>query len=263
MVSRATGNVDFQAGYGNQYASGYSPIRLSGRNKSVGSSFVVCSLGGKYQMPQVSGATKLRVRGGDAQDSPAGTGARSVVVIGLSTLGEQIEETILTNGSSLGPTTVNEFIRVFKVFVKESGSYSSVSPIFGSHAGEIIIVDETDTDVWAIIDADDYPKGESEIGYYTVPLGFRAYIPRLTFTEDSNQTANISLFARENSLQESVPFSPNLAIESFSTVNDEIMRNYEPYLGFKALTDIGALCKVSGGPTECSIQISIVLCKWP
>ncbi len=65
---------------------GQSVVHKFGRGV-VGTSFVPIAFGNIYRTPQPANATALRVKAGDANDTAAGTGAREVMVQGLSATG--------------------------------------------------------------------------------------------------------------------------------------------------------------------------------
>jgi len=116
----------------------HSVVQIFGRNDSGGTSFVPIALGGVYQMPQVAGATTLRIKaGGNANDTAAGTGAREVTVVVLDETGAQITETIATAGASASAATTVTAMRLLEAFVSKSGTYATGS--VGSHADDIVI----------------------------------------------------------------------------------------------------------------------------
>ena len=59
-----------------------------------------------------------------------GSGAWSVHVSGINAQGDLISEVLRTAGNSPGPSGNMEFIRVFRAFVYESGTYANQSVFF-------------------------------------------------------------------------------------------------------------------------------------
>ena len=109
--------------------SGMQSIKKFGRNAAVGTSFVPIAMGGVYQTPQGSAATALRIKsGGDANDTAAGSGARSVTLEGLDENFELATEALATAGASASSATSTTFTRLFRAYVTPdtgSGTYAS------------------------------------------------------------------------------------------------------------------------------------------
>lgn len=236
-----------------------SLVSKFGRNENVGTSYVPVSIGGIYRTPQVSGATQLRVKaGGDAADAAGGNGAREVTIVGLDATGALIEEVIATNGISASSNTTNSFLRVFRAFVSSSGTYATASA--GSHAAAITIENSAGTEDWFTIDATGFPKGQSEIGAYTVPLGYRAFIKNVNIVVDSAKTADVILFKRENILETAAPYTAMRAQSSLKGVTGEapVVRDI-PDGPYNALTDFGFMAKLDTGTGEVSVDFDIIL----
>ena len=83
---------------------GLSVVHKFGR-ASVGTTYSPVTFGGVYNTPQVAGATTLRVKAGDANDTAAGTGAREVTLIGLDETGAEVTEAVATAGAAASATT--------------------------------------------------------------------------------------------------------------------------------------------------------------
>lgn len=79
-------------------------------------------------------ALPVRIRsGGDVNDTAAGTGARSILILGINDSGEVAAETIVTAGASQSAQTTGNYWRVFRTDVMDTGVYS------GTNTGTIII----------------------------------------------------------------------------------------------------------------------------
>ena len=239
-------------------ARGLSSNHKFGRNPAVGTSFVPITQGGVYRTPQPFGATKLRIRAGDADDAPAGSGARSVLITGLDASGNEVSEVIETNGASAGPSSQNEYIRLYRAFVYESGSYATT--VIRSHAGEIVIENEAGTEDWATIADTDIGRGQSQIAVYSVPVGYKAYIRDIVIASDSAKKINMALYQRRDILQESPPYSSMRIIEEYTGISGAVEFGFAALLGpYPALTDIGFLGRVTSGTADVSASFDLIL----
>lgn len=84
-----------------------------------------------------SSAVILGASSSDANDTSAGTGARTIKIVGLDSNYEEIEETITLNGQTKVETT-NSFLRVNDVVIVTAGSGET-------NAGTIYVYDTSDT----------------------------------------------------------------------------------------------------------------------
>lgn len=243
---------------GTGLVSGRSVVHKFGRNTAVGTTFVPVAIGGIYRTPQVSAATTLRVKAGNAADAADGNGARSIYLQGLDATGALIEETIATNGNSAGTASSQSFLRLFRAYVASSGTYASATA--GSHQAAIVIENGSGGTNWATIDAANFPKGQTEIGVYTVPLGKTAHIPSLKIFVDSSKTATIIFFQRQNILETAVPYSAMREVAAYVGVKDGfIVKPYAPFGPFPALTDIGFMARVTSTTADVSVNFELIL----
>ena len=112
--------------------------------------FQVTTDGPVYRTPTPSNAAFLRVAAGNADDAQGGTGARTVFIQGILQDGSVAEEILQTNGTSAGPWSKNKYMRLFRSYVQDSGTYAIQDA--GSHAGDIEI-EGSDGNNWLKIDA--------------------------------------------------------------------------------------------------------------
>ena len=235
---------------------GYSVVHKFGRNDAVGSSFAPVAMGAVYQTPQLASATTLRVAaGGNANDTAAGTGAREVTLIGLDETGADVEEAVATAGASASAVTTATFSRLFRAFVSASGTYATTAA--GSHAADIVIENGAGGTTWATIDATGYPRGQTEIAAYTVPLGFTAYVPYQRVTADGNKAVDIVFFQRRGIDDAAAPYDAMRTVNTFSQVLGNAEDSPEiPRGPFPALTDIGFMAKAATAATvECEFTV--------
>jgi hypothetical protein len=224
-------------------------VRQFGRNTAVVGTFAPIARGGIYRTPQVGSATTLRIKsGGNANDTAAGTGARAVTLIGLDANGDLISDTVATAGASESSPTTKQFIRLFEAFVSASGTYATQSA--QSHAASIVIENGAGGTDWATIPDTDIPRGEAEIGAFSVPRNRTLLISNVRVQVGAGNKTNLVMFKRENILQTAAPYSGMLLIEEFPTVEGVNDFVYDPPIRMPALTDYGFLGKSDSGTID-------------
>jgi len=155
-----------------------------GINGAVGTSLETVWVGSDlYAFP--ASATTTTISSSNANDTAAGTGARTVFVDGLNADYERVTETASLNGQT-GVTLTNQYLRVNKITVRTAGSG-------GTSAGSIYVGTGTvTTGVPAVIlNRTGSSSNESESGFYSVPVGYTAFVNRWTMSS-ANATANTS-----------------------------------------------------------------------
>jgi len=144
--------------------------------------------GGTYTGFNATAAETVEVFSASADDTSAGTGARTLRLIGLdASFNEQTEDAIL-NG--LTPVdTVNQYLRIDRAIVLTAGSGAT-------NAGELIIRQKTTTaNVFCQL-----PTGINQtlICCYTVPAGKTAYLLSgfVALAKKGNQSSEVKLLSR-------------------------------------------------------------------
>jgi len=237
---------------------GWSVVHKFGVS-SVGTTYTPVCERGFYRTPQVSGATQLRIKaGGNANDISTGSGARSIILEGLDATGAEITETIATAGASASSATTQSFIRLNEVFVSESGTYASQTA--GSHAGDIVIENSAGTQDWATISSADFPRGQSQIGVYSIPTGKIGYLKEVFGTVDSNKSLNIGFFQRKNILETAPPYTPMRLITEMKGVSGSFnLIITTPINGFTGPCDIGFMAQTTTGTGDLTVDFEILL----
>lgn len=118
-------------------------------------------------------AAAMNVTSLNANDTSAGTGARTIVIQGLDENWEEAEETVTLNGQTI-VTTTTTFIRINRIYVATSGSGDV-------NAGEIHVFTGTATAglpddeslTYGTISAD---HGQTLQALYTIPAGKTGYL---------------------------------------------------------------------------------------
>lgn len=235
-----------------------SILHKFGRNPSVGTSFVAIAEGGLYEIILNTNATTLRIKaGGNAGDTQFGLGGREVVLQGLNETGAFVEESLSTDGSTASLSTTTTFMRLFRVFVSKSGDDEGNPPV--SHVDDIVIESSSGTEDWAIISATDVPRSQTTISCFSVPLNTTAFIESFVINVESNKTADVQFYIRENILETVAPFTPyrlqqeTIAVSGFQPIVFANPRRIE------ALTDIIFLAKAQVGTADVSVDFDITL----
>lgn len=240
-------------------ANGVRVVHCFGRNTAIGSTFTPVTRSGFYRTPQVAGATALRIKaGGNANDTANGSGARSVTMVGIDATGALISDTVATAGASASAPTTKTFIRLLDAFVASSGTYATqASP---SHVGNIFIENAAGGQDWALISDGSFPRGDSEIGAYTVPKGRSAYVQAIRLSSDADKKANIVFFKRSNILETVAPYSPMVLVAEFPQVSGLLQVDYDPPLFFPELTDFGFLASVASSTADVTVSFDVIEC---
>jgi len=124
MVMRAVNDKrDFYVEVMLGIVPGHSWVQKFGKNQAVATTIVPIAIGGVYQTPTT--AVTLEVISDDADDAADGTGARNIILQGLDSNWDLIEEEVATNGTSASTATSNSFIRLFRCKITKSGSYAN------------------------------------------------------------------------------------------------------------------------------------------
>lgn len=236
-----------------------SDIHKFGR-ANVSTTYVPIALGNTYQTPQVGSETQLRIAAGDANDAPAGTGARKIYLEGLNASGELITDEIETNGISAGTASTESFLRLFRFYVSESGTYATSSA--GSHAADIVIENSAGGTTWGTIDSSGFPRGQSEVAAYSVPLGYKAYIQNIFISVQDTKTVSVLGFQRNGILKTSAPYDAMRSFVDLGTIQgEEFLTPKTPIGPFNELTDLGFMGRLEtgGGTAEIDIDMEIIL----
>lgn len=243
-------------------ATGIQEVDKFGRNAAVGTSFVPVCMSGHYRTPQSSAATTLRIKaGGNANDTAAGTGARQITLIGLDENFAEATETLATNGALASSSTTTTFTRIYRAYVSQSGTYATESA--GSHAGTITIENTAGTEDWAVIDATGFPKSQTEIGAFSVPVGKTAHVKLRHVTVDTGKTIDVVFFQRLNIDETAAPYTAMRAQSVLAGVTGGEIQAFgeaEVPLGpYPGPCDIGFMAKTSAGTASVAVEFEIFL----
>lgn len=235
-------------------------IHKFGHNSAATTTFAPLCQGGVWRTPQVSAATQVRVKAGNANDTAAGSGARSIMIEGRNALGEQISEIIPTAGASAGANSVNSYIRIHRAFVASSGTYATAIPATGSQAADIVIENAAGTEDWLTIDSSPLATGQSEIGAFMIPIGCDGFIMTQTISGDRNKFSDIALMQRRSALETSAPYEAAREVSVYTGISSSVDPETKYPLGpFPEFTDLFYMGKVNSGTGDLSVNFEIAL----
>jgi hypothetical protein len=186
-ISLERRSEDFALQVARGQIQGHSAFCQFGINSGVNQALETIWVGGDaYTFP--SSATATTISSSNANDTAAGTGARTVLVDGLNASYERVTEVASLNGQT-GVTLTNQYLRVNKITILTAGSG-------GTSAGSIFVGTGTvATGVPAVVlNRTGSSSNESESGFYSVPAGYTAYITRWTMSSSNNTATEATRF---------------------------------------------------------------------
>jgi len=224
---------------------GHSIISFNGHNDSVGTSEeTLWHEGGLVVFP--AAATTMTVSSGDANDTSAGTGARTVLIVGLDADYLEIQEVITLSGQT-EVTTTNSYLRINFVIVTTAGSG-------GVNAGHIYIGTGTVTSgkPAVVINFADPGNNLSDAGFFTIPAAKNAYVLNAIFTGTGNKTAELAVYT-------SVAGGVFLRVAEFDLDNGPVtLANIVPFRKLAPKTDI-ELRTVAGQTADVKAFVTLLL----
>lgn len=234
----------------------YSAFHVFGTNEAVTTTFVPVARSGVYQTP--TSAASLEVVSTSANDTSAGTGARTVTIYGLDSSWALQQETVSMNGTT-AVSLVNTYIRVFKMEVTTSGTYGLATG--SSHAGTITLQGAGAGVTWLTMYYGTYGRGETQCGVYSVPTGKSAIIKFHYLSVESNKPATVLFMVRENADTVAAPYSPVFTafelggIQNYASLIDTAAAE-GPFTG---PCDLGFMSRLSTGTGSVSVAFEVIL----
>ena len=168
-------NEPFELQVARGFIEGHRTVTVFGYNGDVDTSEVTV-----WPLPSIithpAAALQMKVSSTSADDTSAGTGARTVVIQGLDANYVEISETVTLNGQT-EVLTAQSFLRINYAYVATAGSTNSA-------AGDIYFGTGTVTagvpaTVYNIIK---YDFNNTVTGHYTVPAGYTGYLSQGLFS---------------------------------------------------------------------------------
>ena len=224
---------------------GHSMVHKFGRNAGVpnGTWEFVTLLG--HTVWPLSSDTPVRIKAGNALDTSTGTGARAITVEGIDDSFNEVTETITTVGASASTHTTTSFWRVHRAWVSSVGTYG------GANSSEAVTIENSTggTDIIQI----GAQEGQTQFSGWTVPINKTAYLLEAHVHVDTNKTADIRLFTRDDIDDTVAPMKSKRlklyldGVEGnfmYDPSGPEIIINQKSDIWFEALGD-GAVSEVS------------------
>lgn len=253
-----------------QGVTDYHVEHVFGRNSNIDNTYKIVSNDGIYRTPLFSAPQNLRIKAGDVNDDVEGTGARTIRIIGSDINNHVIIEDVDTAGLSASAATVNQFVRLQRAYVVDTGTHAA--DLVFSHAGTIII-ESTGGEQWGCIDATDIPRGQSQIGAFTVPSEIpspiygpntkikSALLTGYVLTVDSGKSSDFIIMQRPETNILTAPFSAMKMLREHLQVIDIISPILSVPLGpFLPGTDIIVYAKAVTSAAV-SIDLEVVLIR--
>ena len=167
-----------------------------GYNAAVGNTAeTLWAYGGLYTWP--TAAATMDITSSDANDTSAGTGARTIVIEGLDANYAEISETITMNGQTAVVST-NSYLRVHRAYVATAGSGLTNAGLIYVANSSVTHTAGVPSDLTLIATTIEAGNGQTLQTFYTVPASKTAYLTRLSAsTIDASNAVTITLRKRE------------------------------------------------------------------
>jgi hypothetical protein len=192
-ASGAEAGIDFYLQIAQGDVPGYSSISKFGYNPTVGSANYESIWEGSNAYPWQTVADQLEVLSSSANDTSAGTGARTIEIQGLDSSWNVLTETITMNGTA-AVTTTGSFLRIIRARVVTAGTSLR-------NEGDITIRDQDTSTTRALItNGTASGMGQTLMAVYTVPAGKTAYIMNIDFSSAKDLEQRYRLMIRDNTV---------------------------------------------------------------
>lgn len=210
-----------------------------------------------FQTPTT--AIQLEVLSNSIEDSTTGIGARKIRIEILDSSWLPVTIDVDMNGTT--PVTIpTNAIRLNRFYVIESGTYATQS--LSSHIGTLTIREvATPSNIWGVIAPSPIAFGQSEIGVYTIPAGYRAYILNKNVYADTGKNVSAYFFQRPLADDVSAPYTGvlkiiqrELGISGQSVTTHDSPRG--PYIG---PCDIGFIGHATSTTADISVEFELLL----
>jgi len=204
--------------------------------------------GGLYSY--LSSATVLKISSSSANDTSAGTGARTITISGLDANYDEISESVTLNGQTAVNTT-QSFLRVFRIIVSTAGSGGQNAGVI--YAGTGTVTSGVPANKYGTIAVGD---NQTLMCFWTVPRGYTAFLYQIDIsmnTEVANKFGTVSLVARPNGGVFNVK-------DKFALSQDIIHQEFRHPIKFEEKTDleVRAIASSSNANLAVSAALDIV-----
>ena len=250
-MARYAPSIEWYANVALNLVGGYSLIHKFGRNDTVpNGSFAFINLLA-FTAWQLSAATTVRVKAGNAEDTFNGDGAREITVQGIDDSFNEVTETIVTAGLSASSVTSTLFWRIHRAWVSSAGVYGAANT-----AAVIIENGAGGTDLIQI----GIGEGQTQFGGFTIPVGHTGLLLSATITVDAGKAADIRMFTRDNIDVTTAPVSSKrLKLYWDGVLGELIYKPQSPSTTINEKSDIWFEAQGGGAGTEVSVDFELLL----
>lgn len=254
LAAYCADNLVFRAKIVNGDVPGLQIIHKFG-SANIGTTMQPITSSGFYRTPTTPIA--LEVVSNNANDTSAGTGARSIHFFSAKADWQIEEEIVDLNG--LTPVAIPvDSLRLCRFHVEDSGTYANETS--GSHVGNITVQESGGGAVWCTIASSPFPFGQSQIGVCFVPAGKIGYILSKKISVTTTKVADIYLFQRPNADVVTAPYSAMRLVERDLGVVGSIQHVFQAPLGpFVGPCDVGFMGRVTLTTGDVSVEFELLL----
>jgi hypothetical protein len=181
-VSRQGAYEPFELQVARGQIQAHSVVTIAGYNSDVDTAWEMITPVGNLSYP--AAALQMTVSSADADDTSAGTGARTVLITGLDANYAVISETLTMNGQT-AVTTTNSFLRINAMLVTTAGTSLANEGII--YIGSGTVTSGVPATIYNVIAAGFNNATSSQ---YTVPAGYTGYlaVARIGLAQDAGTT---------------------------------------------------------------------------
>ena len=112
---------------------------------------------------------------------------------------------------------------------------------------------------WGTISASGFPRGTTEIGAYTIPTGYKAYVLAAEIFADATKTTETLLFQRENILESGAPYTAMKVLSVVSQKGGEAVIELPAPIEIVGPADVWFMSKVSSTTAEVDVDFELLL----
>jgi len=237
---------------------GHFSVHLFGRNPLVNKTTYedIWETGGIKNF--LTSASTLELISTSANDTALGTGARSIVLIGLDSNFDLAIENLATNGTSPSAPSSTSFIRLLRAQAQTGGAYGQTDD--GGNDGDITVrLSSAGATQGTILTENNLRKGQTHLSHFTVPNGFTAFIYSIHISVQSSKAANVVLLQRDDADVVVAPFSCPRVIDRFDGVIGQADEHPQLPYELPAKTDVWFAAIGGANGSEIEVDYTVVL----
>jgi hypothetical protein len=223
---------------------------------NVGGNFTAVADDLIYQTPIAP--VSLEIVSDNAGDSAVGLGARQMAVSGIGPDYAELTEIVTLNGTTAVPL-VNQFLRVYRIAVYNSGTYATA--VASSHLGKITVRELGGGAMWGSCNVfGGFGMGSSLIGAFSIPKFHTGHLIRMVLHSETAKAVDIAYFIREGIDQVTAPFTPmKLASLDRSPEGGTVSVPKGLSRELTGPCDIGYMAKTASGAGSATVSVAFDL----